>query len=125
MFEKRLYYHIDWAMLAAILALCLIGVVQIYSATASSGQTLHVTQTIPLAKSRPPLTIPLGKSPPPGEYFGLATGDGAVWVTDNDQGTLLRIDPATGVIVSTIRVGGHPRGIAVGAGRIWVSLDEY
>ena len=44
MFEKRLYYHIDWAMLAAILALCLIGVVQIYSATASSGQTLHVTQ---------------------------------------------------------------------------------
>jgi rod shape determining protein RodA len=44
MFEKRLYYHIDWAMLAAVLALCVIGVVQIYSATASSGQTLHVTQ---------------------------------------------------------------------------------
>ena len=44
MFEKRLYYHIDWAMLAAILALCVIGVVQIYSATASSGQTLYVTQ---------------------------------------------------------------------------------
>jgi rod shape determining protein RodA len=44
MFEKRLYYHVDWAMLAAILALCLIGVVQIYSATALSGQRLHVTQ---------------------------------------------------------------------------------
>ena len=44
MFEKRLYYHVDWAMLAAVLALCLIGVVQIYSATAGSGQRLHVTQ---------------------------------------------------------------------------------
>src|SRR5262245_35426487 len=36
-------------MLAAILALCLIGVVQIYSATASSGQTLHVTQMYGIA----------------------------------------------------------------------------
>ena len=42
MFEKRLYYHVDWAMLGAVLALCMIGVVQIYSATGASG--LHVTQ---------------------------------------------------------------------------------
>jgi len=42
MFERRLYYHVDWAMLAAILALCLIGVVQIYSAT--GGSSLYVTQ---------------------------------------------------------------------------------
>src|SRR5438876_1541089 len=33
MFERRLYYHIDWAMLGAILALCALGVVTIYSAT--------------------------------------------------------------------------------------------
>jgi rod shape determining protein RodA len=33
MFERRLHYHIDWAMLGAILALCLIGLAQIYSAT--------------------------------------------------------------------------------------------
>jgi rod shape determining protein RodA len=33
MFERRLYYHIDWAMLAAILLLCAIGVTMIYSAT--------------------------------------------------------------------------------------------
>jgi rod shape determining protein RodA len=39
MFERRLYHHIDWAMVGAILALCLIGLAQIYSATysASSG----------------------------------------------------------------------------------------
>ena len=27
MFERRLYYHIDWALLLAILALCAFGVV--------------------------------------------------------------------------------------------------
>ncbi len=33
MIERRLYFHIDWAMLAAVLALCMIGLAQIYSAT--------------------------------------------------------------------------------------------
>jgi rod shape determining protein RodA len=32
-FERRLYHHIDWAMVGAIVALCLIGLAQIYSAT--------------------------------------------------------------------------------------------
>jgi rod shape determining protein RodA len=32
-FERRLYYHIDWALLAAILGLCAIGVAMIYSTT--------------------------------------------------------------------------------------------
>jgi rod shape determining protein RodA len=32
-FERRLYYHIDWGLLAALFALCGIGLVQIYSAT--------------------------------------------------------------------------------------------
>jgi rod shape determining protein RodA len=33
MLERRLYYHVDWAMLAGIFALCAIGLAQIYSAT--------------------------------------------------------------------------------------------
>src|ERR1700694_967463 len=33
MFERRLYYHIDWALLIAILSLCGIGLAMIYSAT--------------------------------------------------------------------------------------------
>ena len=35
MFERRLYHHVDWAMLGAIVALCLIGLAQIYSVTYS------------------------------------------------------------------------------------------
>src|SRR5436189_4265906 len=33
MFERRLYYHIDWALVMAVLALCALGVATIYSAT--------------------------------------------------------------------------------------------
>jgi rod shape determining protein RodA len=33
MFERRLYFHIDWALVAAIVALCAIGLLMIYSTT--------------------------------------------------------------------------------------------
>jgi len=33
MFERRLYFYLDWALLSAVLALCAIGVGMIYSAT--------------------------------------------------------------------------------------------
>jgi rod shape determining protein RodA len=33
MFERRLYYHIDWAMIVALAALCAFGLVNIYSAS--------------------------------------------------------------------------------------------
>ena len=46
MFERRLYYHIDWALIAAILAICVTGVVMIYSTAngARAGGSLYLTQ---------------------------------------------------------------------------------
>ena len=47
MFERRLYHHIDWALVAAILALCGLGLVMIYATTADptrGASRLHVTQ---------------------------------------------------------------------------------
>ena len=47
MFERRLYHHVDWAMVVAILALCLIGLAQIYSATytaAGGASSIFYTQ---------------------------------------------------------------------------------
>jgi rod shape determining protein RodA len=43
MFERRLYHHVDWAMLAAVLTLCAIGLVQIYSATGGATR-IYYTQ---------------------------------------------------------------------------------
>ena len=47
MFERRLYHHVDWALLAAIFTLCAIGVAMIYST--SAGSRLYVTQLYAIA----------------------------------------------------------------------------
>jgi rod shape determining protein RodA len=50
-FERRLYYHIDWALLVAILALCALGVAMIYSTTfdPSRPSRMHITQLYAIA----------------------------------------------------------------------------
>src|SRR5215212_4080827 len=48
MFERRLYHHVDWALLAAVLSLCLIGLVQIYSATGGATR-IYYTQIYGIA----------------------------------------------------------------------------
>ena len=55
---------------------------------------------------------------------GVATGDGAVWLTDNEADNVTRVDP-TGLLTS-VAVGNGPSGIAVGEGAVWVadSLDN-
>src|SRR5262249_44736352 len=53
MFERRLYYHIDWALLIAVLALCTLGVVMIYSTTSDpthpGTSRLFITQLYAIA----------------------------------------------------------------------------
>ncbi len=47
MFERRLYYHIDWALVIAVLALCALGVAMIYSTTADPTRNvsrMYITQ---------------------------------------------------------------------------------
>src|ERR1044072_8757903 len=43
MFERRLHFHIDWALVIALMALCLIGLANIYSATGGP-TSIYVTQ---------------------------------------------------------------------------------
>ena len=52
---------------------------------------------------------------------GVARGEGAVWVTNTNDGTVSRIDPVTRSVRQTIAVGSSPSGIAVGAGAVWVA----
>ena len=50
MFERRLFYHIDWLMIVALAALCAIGVAMIYSAThIGPNAGLHVRQLYAIA----------------------------------------------------------------------------
>jgi YVTN family beta-propeller protein len=53
----------------------------------------------------------------------VVAGESAVWVAKGGDGTVSRIDAATGEFAATIRVGGRPHGIAAGAGRVWVTVQ--
>jgi YVTN family beta-propeller protein len=64
-------------------------------------------------------------STPVGEHpVAVVFGYGSIWVANSKSGTVSRIDPRTGKLRETIRVGGDPAGIAVGAGRVWVTVDR-
>jgi peptide/nickel transport system substrate-binding protein len=54
----------------------------------------------------------------------IATGEGALWLSDDQAGNVVRVDP-TGLL-TPIAVGNGPTGIAVGGGGVWVanSLDD-
>jgi YVTN family beta-propeller protein len=50
----------------------------------------------------------------------LAVGAGALWAADSDRGVVRRMDPDSGRVLGTIRVGSGPVALAVGAGAVWV-----
>jgi rod shape determining protein RodA len=52
MFERRLYYHIDWALVGTVLALCALGVLMIYSTTydpTRGTSRMYITQLYAIA----------------------------------------------------------------------------
>jgi peptide/nickel transport system substrate-binding protein len=64
--------------------------------------------------------ISVGNSP-----SAIATGAGSVWVTDDDDNTVTRLDPASdGAVIGTTSVGQAPTALAVGAGAVWVANTE-
>lgn len=60
--------------------------------------------------------VPVASSP-----SAMASGPGALWVSNYNAGTVSRIDPTTRALVQTISAGQTPSGIAVGAGAAWVA----
>jgi YVTN family beta-propeller protein len=56
-----------------------------------------------------------------GSPGGLAFGDGSVWVVDNTEGRLSRINPASHAVVEEIPVGSAPSAVAVTGENVWVA----
>jgi YVTN family beta-propeller protein len=84
-------------------------------------ETLRLTQTITISETHKAAN-------PLGTYGFLATvdvaaGAGAIWATNFDAGTLIRVDPGSGAVTKVIQIGGHPRGLAVSPHRVWVTVN--
>jgi len=70
--------------------------------------------------ARPPTTTRVGTDP-----TAVAVGFGAVWVTNNTDGTVDRLDPATGRLRGpAISVGPGPLAVATGEGGVWVATGD-
>jgi hypothetical protein len=54
---------------------------------------------------------------------GILGVDGAVWVSDFRDATLVRVDPSSGAVGAPATTGSEPCGLAAGAGSIWV--EDY
>jgi DNA-binding SARP family transcriptional activator/ABC-type transport system substrate-binding protein/streptogramin lyase len=48
-------------------------------------------------------------------------GDGALWVANSDLGTLTKVDPSTGTVVATTRIGIWICCVAVAGGYVWAA----
>jgi len=56
------------------------------------------------------------------QWEGVAATDDALWVSNADEeGTVLRLDPATAEVMDTIDVGSRPSSLAVAPDAIWVA----
>jgi YVTN family beta-propeller protein len=61
--------------------------------------------------------VPVGNSP-----SSIATGLGGVWIADDVDNTVTRIDPkSVNAVTATTPVGQEPAAVAVGAGAVWVA----
>ena len=58
--------------------------------------------------------------PTGGAELAVATGAGSVWITENADNTVIRLDPATGKVVASISVP-SPTGVLVHANQVWVA----
>lgn len=64
----------------------------------------------------PVKTIAVGERP-----VNIAAGAGSVWASNQSDGTISRLDVATGSVTATITVGGQPGGVGFGDGSLWVA----
>jgi hypothetical protein len=76
-----------------------------------------------VSRLAPGASAPLSTFELDGRPTAVAYGEGAVWVAV-DNGTLVRLDAATGSVTTTIEIGSHPTGVAVGDGRVWVAAGS-
>lgn len=58
---------------------------------------------------------------PPAQSQTAETGSGSLWVTTADSGEVYKVNPGTGKVEATIKVGEYPADVAVSNDAVWVA----
>src|SRR5205085_10966480 len=82
-------------------------------------QTGAVVAEVPIGHPAPPEDV----NGPGADRHGITTGQGSVWVTNQGDDTVTRIDAASHRIQTKIGVT-SPNAVAVGADTVWIANDD-
>jgi streptogramin lyase len=101
-------------------------------AVAANGQVIWVTDVVHHAVDRidpatnriaDQIVLDAGAGPSisrPIDPFGLALDGSGLWISDFDQGLVLRLDTKSKRVTSVVADVDHPEGLAIGFGSVWV-----
>ncbi|MBA3735310.1 MAG: hypothetical protein H0W90_08950 [Actinobacteria bacterium] len=107
-----------WLIIGAVAVAALVGgLLAIFLTGSGSADSTIAANAAGLVESNGKVAAQV---PISGRPAGVATGAGALWVTDSVNATLLRIDPQKRSVVDRIVVGTNPSGVTVGARSVWV-----
>jgi YVTN family beta-propeller protein len=101
--------------LVGVLVVAVIAVIAASSGGGSGGSTAASTAST-AASGTVIDTINVGRHPE-----GVAVGLGGVWVANEQDNTLSRLDPLSGKVVASSAVGQSPTDVAVGLGGVFVA----
>ncbi len=87
--------------------------------TVGAGSVWMVVTPSTLARINPQTNTVVARIELPSGSENPLFSDGFIWVSSFEHDQLLKVDPASGSIVSSIAVGPKPRFLTAGAGSIW------
>jgi DNA-binding SARP family transcriptional activator/DNA-binding beta-propeller fold protein YncE len=117
--RERLFRRSRVVALVGALIVAAVIAVGVATTTGSGGSDITVVPDSVAVLDRDGKLV--GDVPIGGRPISIAIGEGAVWVANADDGTLLRIDPDTYGVVETIGLGADVNSVAVGFGSVWVA----
>ena len=108
------------AAVVGVVALIAVGAVVLFSAGGGGGSVTPAADTVGRIEAGPAAfaeSVPVGVDP-----TGVAVGeDGDLWVINQGDSTVSRIDPESGEVTSTKSTLGIPSGVATGEEAVWIT----
>ncbi|MFL5650402.1 MAG: hypothetical protein ACJ777_03910 [Chloroflexota bacterium] len=94
----------------------------IWVTDASTNAVVRIDPKTNKVVERIPLAVPIAANGAtvPVVPYGVAIDAGGLWVSDFDQGVVVRVDPSSRSVTAVVSGLDHPEGVAVGFGSVWV-----